>query len=213
MRTLGFEGSSYLAEKSKEKGIPTINSLFTNKSKNLAEKYSNNKADLVCLLHTFDHLPDPNQFLHDVKSLLEIGSYLLIEVHSLDKMIQKSRVLFLSQNIPVIIVKLLLKLTYCTYFEVIDYNFIDDKKMRGSSQVILCKFNPEKKHHIINSIEISLSTKEFILQLSKANKAVKTYINGLSSENYKVSGFGGWGRGIGSIAQARTCGERIILCF
>ena len=98
-------------------------------------------------------------------------------------------------------------------FEVIDYNFIDDKKMRGSSQVILCKFNPEKKHHIINSIEISLSTKEFILQLSKANKAVKTYINGLSSENYKVSGFGGWGRGIGSIAQAELTEKELYCVF
>ena len=85
--------------------------------------------------------------------------------------------------------------------------------MRGSSQVILCKFNSKKNHSIINSNEISVSTKEFILQLSKANKAVKTYINGLSSENYRVSGFGGWGRGIGSIAQAELTEKELYCVF
>ena len=213
-RTLGFEGSSYLAEKSKKKGIATINSLFTNKSKDLAKKYSINKPDLVCLLHTFDHLPDPNQFLNDIKSLLDIGSYLLIEVHSLDKMIQKSEGAIFAHEHTCYYSEVTLKNLLATHdFEVVDYNFIDDKKMRGSSQVILCKFNSEKNHSIINSNEISVSTKEFILQLSKANKAVKTYINGLSSENYRVSGFGGWGRGIGSIAQAELTEKELYCVF
>ena len=42
---------------------------------------------------------------------------------------------------------------------------------------------------------------------------MKTYINGLSSENYKVSGFGGWGRGIGSIAQAELTEKELYCVF
>lgn len=211
---LGFEGSKYLSKKSHEKGIPTVNSLFDSNSKLEIDKYSMENPDLICLLHTFDHLPDPNQFLSTIRSILNIGSYLLMEVHSLDKMIQKNEGAIFAHEHTCYYSEVTLKnLLHRHGFQVINYNFIEDSKMRGSSQVVLCKLTSSIDKFIIDSHDINLSTKEFIFRLNKANKAVKDYIHDVSNHHYKVSGFGGWGRGIGSIVQANLTESELYCVF
>ena len=70
MKTLGFEGAKNLCELAKNKGIDIINKLFEKNSIKLIPK-DFNSVQLIVLLHTFDHLPDPNQFWKMLKKILD----------------------------------------------------------------------------------------------------------------------------------------------
>ena len=200
---LGFEGSSILAEISNKKNIKTINKLFSLDSVTALKTNNFDDPDLICLLHTFDHLPYPSEFLSDIKSILRPQSYLLLEVHSLDKMInQNEGAIFAHEHTCYYSEVTLKNLLLHHHFKIIAYNFIDEQLMRGASQVILCQYDPNLVTNYIPTDNISKDTIQFANNLKNANLALKDYVIEKNSAGITIAGFGGWGRGIGSIAQS-----------
>lgn len=213
-QVLGFEGSQALSQTAKSKGIPNINSLFSSNSRSDLVKNSFMHPDLICLLHTFDHLPYPNSFLKEIKSIMYPESYLLIEVHSLDKMIKQNEGAIFAHEHTCYYSEITLKnILLSNGFKLVDYNYIKDENMRGASQVVLCQLDEKGEHHLTNTKTIGESTRLFIKKLKQANQSVKNYISQKSSESYKFAGFGGWGRGVGSIAQAELTEKHLSCVF
>ena len=211
---LGFEGSSILSQRAAESGINTINSLFNNSANSLLKEHDYGSPDLICMLHTFDHLPNPVEMLELSNSLLKEGGHLLIEVHSLDKMITQNEGAIFAHEHTCYYSEITLKnLLNTKGFQIIDYNFIDENMMRGASQVILCKKVINNNFKLRATSLIGSSTKMFIDRLDKANHNVKAYIKNKTSDSYRIAGFGGWGRGIGSIAQAQLDSTDLYCVF
>ncbi|MGH7989527.1 MAG: class I SAM-dependent methyltransferase, partial [Limisphaerales bacterium] len=82
---LGYEPSSSLTRAAESRGIPTIQGLFTpDSARKLPEPFR--CADVVMLSYTFDHLPQPREFIAAARSILNPETGLLVvEIHDLQK--------------------------------------------------------------------------------------------------------------------------------
>jgi ubiquinone/menaquinone biosynthesis C-methylase UbiE len=86
---LGYEPSSALTRAAESKSIPTIQWLYTaDSAQRLPAVFK--QVDVVMLSYTFDHLPQPSEFLANTRSILNPDHGLLVvEVHDLQKIFER----------------------------------------------------------------------------------------------------------------------------
>lgn len=84
---LGIEPAANIAEVAIQKGIPTINKFFGEKTaKELIDK--GKQADLLVGNHVLDHVPDLNDFVKGLKLLLSFDGVLTMEFSHLMRLIE-----------------------------------------------------------------------------------------------------------------------------
>lgn len=87
---LGYEPSSYAADRAIERGIPTIQAFFNQKSVSDLPKGVLGNVDVILTSYTFDHLPEPMEFLQASKLMLNPQHGLLVtEVHDIEMIFAK----------------------------------------------------------------------------------------------------------------------------
>lgn len=209
--SLGFEAATNLCELAKENNINVVNALFTRETVDLIP-YNFKKAQFVVLLHTFDHLYDPNPFLEDVNSVLDPEKgILLLEVHDLADIYEKKETaLFGHEHATYLHFGSMSRLLERNGLRIIDFNFIDKDHCRGSSMLIAATPTSSK-------IEITKNLDNFKIEkldqletfirfqsnVISSFKKLRDYIDQGKTHGKKFVGYGGWGRGVTTLAMAQ----------
>ena len=84
---LGYEPSIELCKLSEKKGINTIQGLFGENSQELLPA-SHKSLDVISLFYTFDHLPQPKEFLMSAERLLKDNGILVVERTCVDNLLE-----------------------------------------------------------------------------------------------------------------------------
>lgn len=209
-RVLGYEAAENLAVLAKDLGIPVLTKLFTSETvKEVPAEFK--KVQVIVLLHTFDHLADPGSFLDTVKEILDPErGVLILEVHDLQDIVKKCEsALFGHEHATYLHVGSMSRLLARNGFTLLDYNFIDRQLMRGSSMLIAaglegCKL-ARKAPFDLKSFEVldQLTTlQEFSLAVTRAYSNLRSYILAEKNKGRRLAGYGGWGRGVTTLAMA-----------
>jgi 2-polyprenyl-3-methyl-5-hydroxy-6-metoxy-1,4-benzoquinol methylase len=208
---LGFEAAENLCTLAKENHVNVINALFTTETLHLIPE-DFKKAQFFVLLHTFDHLYDPAPFLETVCEVLDPKKgVLLLEVHDLsDIYAKRETALFGHEHATYLHFGSMNRFLRRHGLRIIDFNFLDKSTCRGSSMLIAATPErsdlPELKNFA--SFEDAkldeLSTfLDFQGTVQQSFSALRNYIDQGRAQGRKYVGYGGWGRGVTTLAMAK----------
>lgn len=217
VQTLGLEAAENLCNIASSNGINIVNALFTDETLDLIPEAFKN-AKLLLLLHTFDHLYDPSPFLKTVREVLDPKrGVLLIEVHDLqDIYLKRETALFGHEHATYLHFNSMSRFLKLHGFRIVDFNFLPKELCRGSSMLVaatlieseivavrnLNKFKcPE-----LDSIDTFLN---FQSEVSRSFKQLRRYVEDGKNEGKRFAGYGGWGRGVTSLAMAGLTSEHL----
>ena len=215
--TLGFEAAENLCQMAEKNGIPVVNALFTMDSLNLIPA-DFTKTQLLLLLHTFDHLLDPAPFLDVVRQVLdpERGVF-LVEVHDLHEIyVKRETALFGHEHATYLHYGSIKRLLERHGFRLVDFNFLPKAMCRGSSMLVAA--TPEnsrvEKAPGLGSFEDprldELATfHNFGASVSRSFGNLRDYIEAGKASGRRFAGYGGWGRGVTTLAMARLSAEHL----
>lgn len=209
--SLGFEAAGNLCELAMANNVNVINALFTRETLDLIPE-DFKKAQFVVLLHTFDHLYDPSPFLETVCEVLDPKTgVLLLEVHDLADIYSKHETaLFGHEHATYLHYGSMNRLLRSHGLRIIDFNFLDKRICRGSSMLVaatpifsdlieadnLASFEDSKLDHLSTFLE-------FQDDVSRSFEELRSYIEGGKKQGRKFVGYGGWGRGVTTLAMAQ----------
>lgn len=204
--TLGFEPSSKLCEIARNKGIETIQGLFSaGSAAKLGESYQN--VDIVYMSYTFDHIPNPLTCLREIKKLLtKNNGYLIFEIHNVrDIFLRNEYCLFEHEHsiyLDEYTVGVLLKKAG---FDVVALDLVDQKYRRANSLIVAAQINENSGPY---STEFKSLTKELKFDLQKnidiASSRIHDKIREYSNEYGKIYAYGAGGRGVMTLANLRS---------
>lgn len=209
-KVLGYEAAENLAVLARELDIPVLTKLFTAETvKEVPEDFR--QVQVVILLHTFDHLTDPGPFLDTVKQILDPErGVLLIEVHDLQDIVKKCEAaLFGHEHATYFHIGSINRLLTRKRFKILDYNFINKRLMRGSSMLIAaglegCNLSQKTPLNIaaFDALDQLSTLKEFNSSIARAYSNLRSYIASEKNKGRRLAGYGGWGRGVTTLAMA-----------
>ena len=209
-KTLGFEAAENLTQAAMDNGVDVINALFTNDSLHLIPQEFKT-VQLFILLHTFDHLYDPSEFLEAVRSVLdpERGVF-LIEVHDLEDIHSKREVaLFGHEHATYLHFNSVSRLLKRHGFRIVDFNFLPKEVCRGSSMLVAAtlegsalKTTEGLARHARPELDRLSTFTDFHFAVSSAFSRLRKYLEIGKSEGRRFAGYGGWGRGVTTLAIA-----------
>ncbi len=215
--TLGFEAAENLCKIAEENGIPVVNALFTMDSLSLVPE-DFKKSQLLVLLHTFDHLFDPAPFLDVVREVLdpERGVFLL-EVHDLqDIYTKRETALFGHEHATYLHYGSMKRFLGRHGFRLVDFNFLPKAMCRGSSMLVAATPEGSEVEEApgLASFEDprldELRTfEDFGVSVSRSFGSLREYIEAGRADGRRFAGYGGWGRGVTTLAMARLSAEHL----
>ncbi|HHT9158358.1 MAG TPA: class I SAM-dependent methyltransferase [Candidatus Brocadiaceae bacterium] len=195
-QVLGIEPSASLVRASQEKGIPAIKDLF---GRHILEKLSE-KFDICVSSYTLDHVWNPSEYLDTAYSILNIGGFLVFEVHDLERIIHRAECcLFAHEHTLYLDAKVAEALVVRHGFIVVAVNPLHDKVVRANSLIVLAKKVEEKTFCVVRS------TLDFDNLQKKVNETIDSIDEWLLGipENQRVIGYGAGGRGVMTLAALR----------
>jgi hypothetical protein len=211
-RVLGFEPAVNLTRVAREvHRVEVVPELFDSSSLlRFAPDVAG--AQLVVLLHTFDHLPEPGSFLDQVAVTLDPGrGILLVEVHDLEQIIEKNEVsLFGHEHTVCLHYQPIRSLLENHGFKLVGWRVIPTEKMRGSSVLFAASLQgssiPEFEESN-NTPDVGILDdrvlRERFGEISRAYRRLHEYVVDRKRVGLRIAGYGGWGRGVTTIAMAR----------
>lgn len=208
---LGFEAAQNLCEIANEQNIHVINELFTEKSlKVMPSKFR--QVDFFILLHTFDHLYDPAPFLDLVVTCLNPKTgILLIEVHDFNDIYHKCETaLFGHEHATYLHYDSMSRLLHRHGLRIVDFNFLDKNLCRGSSMLIAATPKDSSIKQLRDLNEFSSPKLDDLDSLVRFKQNVehsfanlKNHVETGLTQGKKYVGYGGWGRGVTTLAMAK----------
>jgi SAM-dependent methyltransferase len=211
---LGFEPSSVLVDVAAKKGIPSVQGLFNDAAISmLPEEFK--EVDIILLSYTFDHIPDPIDFLNAVKKILnKKRGILVIENHDLQKIFERKEYCLFEHEHSIYLTKqTAITLAKANGFEVIEFDVLPDEKRRANSLVfVMTLAGSDLKDRAIQNYPLpAYNTRK--LYDDKAEEIFKSihkfedYINDAVLKNKKIAGYGAGGRGIMTLAALNNAGK------
>lgn len=214
-KVLGVEPSDELCKISNNRCIPVYNGLF---DKDIINKIPKDfiKSDLVILEYTFDHLPEPMSMLNTIKDMLNKNGLLVIEVHDLEKILErKEYCLFEHEHTIYLSKETMGSVLSKAGFEVIDFNLLEECERRANSLLLVAKLKEENREFTIqNESYISnLETYEsFNKELNSSLKKLSEFINDNINSGKTIAGFGAGGRGVMTLAAIPYGNKISFIC-
>ena len=215
--TLGFEAAENLCQIAEENGIPVVNALFTMDSLSLVPD-DFKKSQLLVLLHTFDHLFDPAPFLDVVRQVLdpERGVFLL-EVHDLqDIHAKRETALFGHEHATYLHYGSMKRFLGRHGFRLVDFNFLPKEMCRGSSMLVAAtpansevEEAPDLASFEDPRLDELRTFQDFGASVSRSFGNLREYIEAGRESGRRFAGYGGWGRGVTTLAMARLAAEHL----
>ncbi len=209
-QTLGFEAAENLCQLATNNGVNVINALFTKESLDLIPQ-DFKTAQLLVLLHTFDHLYDPAPFLDTVRQVLDPKrGVFLIEVHDLRDIYSKHETaLFGHEHATYLHYGSMSRFLKRHGFRIVDFNFLPKEACRGSSMLVAA--TPEGSELVaapnLAAFECpeldKLSTfLEVQAAVSRSFARLRQHVESGKADGKRFAGYGGWGRGVTTLAMA-----------
>jgi len=190
---LGIEPSDYLVKISNECGIEAHLKLFDT---NLSVQRD---FDLCISSYTFDHMPDPLNYLQTAHQVLRDGGLIAVEVHDLDRIVERTEFCLFEHEHTIYLNSCdITNLIESQGFEVLSINPLDDSITRANSLLVVAKKTGIKTTPITD-----LHTGE---AFSSLNDRIKKTILRLDdwvlslSEKSILIGYGAGGRGVMTLA-------------
>lgn len=214
---LGFEAAENLCRLADQNGIPVVNALFTMESLDLVPaEFSNTK--LLALLHTFDHLFDPAPFLDVVREVLDPErGVLLLEVHDLhDIYVKRESALFGHEHATYLHYGSMRRFLARHGFRLVDFNFLPKSMCRGSSMLVAATPAGSRVEEAPGLAAFEdprldeLGTfREFQASVSRSFAHLRDHIAAERARGRRFAGYGGWGRGVTTLAMAGLTAEHL----
>ena len=192
----GIEPSKYLAKIAEKKGVPTEVALFGAGS--LSDEYGT--YDICLSSYTFDHVRSPIEYLKASYELLSEEGLVAIEVHNLEKIIQRSEYcLFEHEHTVYLTAHCAEKIFNLAGFEVIAVDPLPDSVTRANSLIVVGKKRaPKAVLQAKNSNQIP-GLDQLPGTIAGLVSRIETYANSLPKNEHLV-GFGVGGRGVMTLA-------------
>ena len=204
---LGFEFSTPLAEKARQRGIPVVQHEFDDTS---AAHIPSQQLPLQVIVttYTFDHMPDPLGFLKSAAKVLDPERGLLvIEVHDLATIIERREFCLFAHEHPGYYSAATMQMVMARAgFDLIDVNFIPEAERRGNSLLVVGVLKGSRwSAAAVPSMPIATSDSERVCM--QFGKSVTTSLEGLRSlvnekhvAGVRLAGYGAGGRGVMTLA-------------
>jgi 2-polyprenyl-3-methyl-5-hydroxy-6-metoxy-1,4-benzoquinol methylase len=202
---LGYEPSSSLTRAAESVGIPTIQGLFTpDSAQKLPAPFKH--TDVVILSYTFDHLPQPREFIAAAKSILNPDTGLLVvEIHDLQKIFERQEYcLFEHEHTVYLTTATAAALCAREGMTVIDFDLVPDADRRANSLIFVAtpdgsqhakKFPAAKSVVPAEFNEFAFYEKQAqLIQRGIAN--LDTFVNRVTTGGKSIAGYGAGGRGV-----------------
>ena len=210
LRTLGFEAAKNLCQLASDKKLNVINALFTKETIDLIPKEFQS-AHLVVLLHTFDHLYDPSNFLEAVREVIDPKrGVFLIEVHDLQDIYDKHETaLFGHEHATYLHYSSLKRFLNRHGFRIVDFNFLPKAECRGSSMLVAAALEgseliaaPNLSSFANAKLDQLPTFLQFEADVLDAFAKLRKHIECGKNSGRRFAGYGGWGRGVTTLAMA-----------
>jgi hypothetical protein len=209
--TLGFEAAENLSRLAADKGIPVVNALFTKESLGLVPA-DFRSTQLLVMLHTFDHIYDPAPFLDTVRRVLDPKrGVLMLEVHDLqDIYLKRETAIFGHEHATYLHFGSMSRLLKRHGLRVVDFNFLPKDMCRGASMLVAA--TPEGSEIAEASGLASFADPKldelqtflvFATSVSRSFANLRRHIEAQRAKGLRCAGYGGWGRGVTTLAMAR----------
>lgn len=139
-KVLGVKPSGVLAKLANNRGVKTINSVFTRRMlRSLPKGFQ--KVDLVIASYTFDHLKSLSSLIKVCWNILHDKGLLIFGVHDLDLIVERSEFcLFEHEHFFYFNRRTLMNFLGQSKFDVLTFNLLrEDEKRANSLLVVACK--------------------------------------------------------------------------
>ena len=217
---LGYEPSSSLARAAEGRGIPTIQGLFTpDSAKQLPDPFKS--TDVVMLSYTFDHLPQPREFIAATRDILNPETGLLVvEIHDLQKIFERQEYcLFEHEHSIYLTTATAAALCAREGMTVIDFDLVPEKDRRANSLIFVATPNgsrfAKKFPAAKQAVSAEFNTFGFyerqaeLVQRGIANLDV--FVNRVASAGKTIAGYGAGGRGVMTLGAMQTASKLAYL--
>lgn len=211
---LGFEPSDVLVKVAAQKGIPSVQGLFTENAVSLLPD-DFKKVDIILLSYTFDHIPDPIGFLKAVKKILNPHTgIVVIENHDLEKIFERNEYcLFEHEHSIYLTKKTAISLAKRNGFDIIEFDVLPEEKRRANSLIFVMSLkDSDYKTRAINDYPLpGYDTKEFFdkqtVSIKSSIHRLEQYISDAMDKGKKIAGYGAGGRGIMTLAALKNSNQ------
>jgi SAM-dependent methyltransferase len=209
-RVMGFEPAVDLTGLSRAAGIPVVEGLFD--ADTTAEiPIDMRPAQVVLLTYTFDHLPAPASFLRAIRSILDCeDGLLIIEVHDLEKIIERRETCLFAHEHSIYLNLLTMKrLLEREGFKLISADLVPEKERRGNSLLIAAALDgsgrqadPFDRSPILAGMDNWQGYEAFGSAVEESRAKLQKYVRSRTAEGKRVAGYGAGGRGVMALALA-----------
>ena len=216
---LGYEPSSALTRAAESRGIPTIQGLFTpDSAQQLPPPFKH--TDVVMLSYTFDHLPQPREFIGATKSILNPETGLLVvEIHDLEKIFARQEYcLFEHEHTIYLTTATVAALCACEGMTVIDFDLVPDAERRANSLIFVATPNGSQhtKKHPAAKPSVAAEFGEFAFYEAQAQLIQRgivnldAFVSRVTDSGKTIAGYGAGGRGVMTLAAMKSAPK---LCY
>lgn len=202
-KALGVDPAKNVVKNEIKKGVPIINSYFTEKlAKDIVKKHG--QAEAIFGFHSMAHIENMHDVIRGVKHLLKKDGFLAMEVHYLKNLLKETQFDMVYHEHQFYYSYIALKNFFKKYrMEIYD---VKQYEVRAGSIMFYVK-NSKNRRKITDSV-YKLATEELTLKMDKVNtytkfskkiilqkKRLLTLLEKLKKKNKKIVGYGASGRG------------------
>lgn len=213
-RVLGYEPSSVLCKVAAEKGVQSVQGLFTAESvTRLPEGFK--QVDVVMLSYTFDHLPDPRSFVATSRSILNpVDGLLVVEIHNLEKIIERQEYcLFEHEHSIYLTEATAAQICGLENMEIISFNLVPEADRRANSLIFVAtpKGSRLADRKVYPMTPASFADPDFYRQvsgnISKGIENLDTFVERSVFSGRSIAGYGAGGRGVMTMGAMKNASK------
>lgn len=213
---LGYEPSSSLARIAEDKGIPTIQGLFTDESaRTLPAEWQ--QTDVVMLSYTFDHLPHPREFVAAARSILDgERGLLVVEIHNLQRIFERQEYcLFEHEHSIYLTEATAAALCAREGMTVIDFELLPEADRRANSLIFVAapsgsalakKFGPAPITTPTDFSRLAFYDEQAAL-IQRGIVNLDAFVERVTAGGQTLAGYGAGGRGVMTLAAMKTASK------
>ena len=215
---LGFEPSSALVGKAKEKGIDSIQGLFSEDSPDLLPSRFE-QVDIVLLSYTLDHIPDPVLALRAIGKILDPKKGLLVvENHDVGKIFDRGEYcLFEHEHTIYLNPATAQACVERAGMTLVGLNPLPEDSVRANSLIFLAA--PRESCHVGNGYSNPSSMLPMNIEsyqskgreVLRAGRRVERFIDETIAAGQTVAGYGAGGRGVMTLAPISNASQLLYL--
>lgn len=206
-QVLGYEPSSKSVEVAQKQGIPTIQGLFDKNSiNNLPEEFKT--VDIILLSYTFDHLPEPVEFLRTARSILNPQrGVLVVEVHNLERIFERREFCLFEHEHSIYLTRATAQsLLEQEGFTAINFDIVPETIRRANSLIFVATPSTSELQSLrvppVNLPEYSQLGfyQEKAKEITQGIENLDNFVSQVIQRGETIAGYGAGGRGVATLA-------------